>query len=73
MDNRRLLAGLSRLLAGQRAPGETGGGTARLGFLIMCIGFWIKLQQEESLMLRHFPDEYSAYRKRVKALVPFII
>jgi len=44
-----------------------------LGFLILCIGIWIKLQQEESLMLRHFPDEYPAYQKRVKALVPFLI
>ena len=44
-----------------------------LGFLILCIGFWIKLQQEESLMLRHFPGEYSSYRTRVKALLPFLI
>jgi protein-S-isoprenylcysteine O-methyltransferase Ste14 len=44
-----------------------------LGFLIVCVGFLIKLKQEESLMLRHFPDEYPAYRTRVKALVPFLI
>jgi protein-S-isoprenylcysteine O-methyltransferase Ste14 len=44
-----------------------------LGFVIMCAGFWIKLTQEESLMLRHFPAEYPSYRKRVKALVPFVI
>jgi len=44
-----------------------------LGFLLMCAGFWIKLRQEESLMLRHFPDDYPPYRARVKALVPFII
>jgi len=44
-----------------------------LGFLILCLGIWIKIQQEESLMLRHFPDEYPAYQKRVKALVPFLI
>jgi protein-S-isoprenylcysteine O-methyltransferase Ste14 len=44
-----------------------------VGFPILCIGFWIKLRQEESLMLRHFPNEYPSYRKRVKALVPFII
>jgi protein-S-isoprenylcysteine O-methyltransferase Ste14 len=44
-----------------------------LGFLIVCAGFWIKLKQEESLMLRHFPDEYPAYRARVKSLVPFLI
>jgi len=44
-----------------------------LGFLLLGIGFWIKLKQEEVLMLQHFPDEYPAYCKRVKALVPFVI
>jgi protein-S-isoprenylcysteine O-methyltransferase Ste14 len=44
-----------------------------MGFVIMCAGFWIKLTQEESLLLRHFPDDYPAYRARVKALVPFVI
>lgn len=44
-----------------------------LGLAIMCAGFWIKLKQEERLMLRHFPDEYPSYRKRVKALVPFVV
>jgi hypothetical protein len=28
-----------------------------LGFLILGIGFWIKLKQEEALLLRHFPDD----------------
>ena len=44
-----------------------------LGFVIVFVGFWIKLKQEESLMLLHFPNEYPAYRTRVKALVPFLI
>ena len=44
-----------------------------LGFFLLCAGFWIKLRQEESLLLRHFPGEYPAYRTRVKALVPFLI
>ena len=44
-----------------------------VGFLILCLGFWIKLSQEESLLLRHFPDAYPSYRTRVKALVPFVI
>ena len=33
---------------------------------------WIKLNQEESLLLRSFPDEYPAYRMRVKALIPYL-
>jgi len=44
-----------------------------LGLVSVGIGFWIKLKQEESLMLRHFPDQYPTYRKQVKALVPFVI
>lgn len=43
-----------------------------LGLAITCVGFWIKLKQEESVMLRHFP-EYADYRKQVKAIVPFVI
>lgn len=35
-------------------------------------GFWIKLNQEERLLLRGFPDEYPAYKARVKALIPYV-
>jgi protein-S-isoprenylcysteine O-methyltransferase Ste14 len=44
-----------------------------LSLLMVAIGFWIKLNQEERLLLRHFPDAYPAYQHEVKALVPFII
>jgi protein-S-isoprenylcysteine O-methyltransferase Ste14 len=44
-----------------------------LGIVVVGIGFWIKLKQEERLMLLHFPNEYPAYQKQVKALVPFIV
>jgi len=44
-----------------------------VGLLVVGISFWIKLKQEETLMLQHFPDTYPAYRKQVKALVPFLI
>jgi protein-S-isoprenylcysteine O-methyltransferase Ste14 len=46
------------------------------GFLGLAFGFvaiWNKVRQEEALMLRHFPDEYRAYRARVKALIPFVM
>ncbi len=45
---------------------------AWLSLLAFGAGFWIKLRQEEKLLLRHFPDQYPAYRKQVKALVPFV-
>ena len=44
-----------------------------LSLVVVGIGFWIKLKQEESIMLRHFPNEYPVYQKQVKALVPFVI
>jgi protein-S-isoprenylcysteine O-methyltransferase Ste14 len=44
-----------------------------LALPLMTAAFWIKLRQEERLMLRHFPDDYPAYQKQAKALVPFII
>jgi protein-S-isoprenylcysteine O-methyltransferase Ste14 len=41
--------------------------------LLVSIGFWIKLSQEEQLLVRHFPDAYPVYQREVKALVPFVI
>jgi protein-S-isoprenylcysteine O-methyltransferase Ste14 len=43
------------------------------GLASFVVGFWTKLTQEERLLLRSFPDEYPAYRARVKALVPYVI
>jgi len=36
------------------------------------VGFWIKLNQEERLLLRSFPEKYPDYRARVKALIPYV-
>jgi protein-S-isoprenylcysteine O-methyltransferase Ste14 len=44
-----------------------------VGLLFMASGLWIKLRQEEALMLRHFPTQYEAYMSRVKALIPFVL
>jgi protein-S-isoprenylcysteine O-methyltransferase Ste14 len=40
---------------------------------VMAVAFWIKLKQEEKLLLRHFPEEYPIYKRQVKALVPFVV
>jgi protein-S-isoprenylcysteine O-methyltransferase Ste14 len=45
---------------------------AGIGLVVGVVGFWIKLRQEEALMMRHFPDAYPEYKQRVKALVPFV-
>jgi protein-S-isoprenylcysteine O-methyltransferase Ste14 len=41
--------------------------------LLFFIGFFIKLKQEERLLLRHFPEEYPGYKARTKMLVPFVV
>jgi protein-S-isoprenylcysteine O-methyltransferase Ste14 len=45
---------------------------AFIGAICFVAGFWIKLRQEERLLLAHFPEEYPAYKARVRALVPFL-
>ena len=62
----------SHLLMGLGTPIASGLLLAFAGLLFFFIGFCIKLKQEESLLLSHFPDEYPAYKARVKALVPFV-
>jgi protein-S-isoprenylcysteine O-methyltransferase Ste14 len=47
-----------------------------LGFVIFVAGvitFHLKSRTEEQLMTTHFPDEYPDYRRRVKALIPFVL
>jgi protein-S-isoprenylcysteine O-methyltransferase Ste14 len=45
------------------------------GFILLVLAagalIW-KMRLEEKLMTEHFPERYPAYRRRVKALVPFI-
>lgn len=43
-----------------------------VGFAVVLASFVLKLQREEDLMRRTFPDAYPAYERRVKRLVPFI-
>jgi protein-S-isoprenylcysteine O-methyltransferase Ste14 len=43
-----------------------------VGLASFVAGFWIKLNQEERLLQRGFPDEYPAYKARVKALIPYM-
>jgi protein-S-isoprenylcysteine O-methyltransferase Ste14 len=50
-----------------------GGLNRLLGVAIIFAAFWIKLRQEETLMMRQFPADYPSYKTRVKALIPFVI
>ena len=42
-------------------------------FLALLGFFWFKARQEEKLLTKHFPKEYPAYKKQVKALIPYVL
>ena len=43
------------------------------GTILVFVSLWIKLSHEEEVMGKQFPDQYPAYRKRVKRIIPFIL
>jgi protein-S-isoprenylcysteine O-methyltransferase Ste14 len=44
-----------------------------VGALLMFASFWIKLGDEEKLMLQQFSERYRAYQQRVKRIIPFVL
>jgi protein-S-isoprenylcysteine O-methyltransferase Ste14 len=44
-----------------------------LGLALIVSGFAAKIGQEEKLMLQTFPEAYTRYRRRVKALIPGLL
>lgn len=44
-----------------------------LGVAVLLAAILVKITQEERLMTETFPAQYPAYRKRVRALVPWVI
>ena len=61
---------LSMFFATALALGHLAGFAATL---LMFASFWIKLRDEEQLMLRQFPERYGAYRRRAKRIIPFVL
>ena len=46
------------------------------GFAILALGtfmLWLKSLDEERMMTKHFPDAYPPYKKRVAAIIPFVL
>jgi protein-S-isoprenylcysteine O-methyltransferase Ste14 len=44
-----------------------------IGVPLVVGGFWIKLRDEEKLMLQQFPEHYAAYQERTRRLIPFVL
>ncbi|MGH9019949.1 MAG: methyltransferase family protein [Acidimicrobiales bacterium] len=51
----------------------TGEAAVLVGSVIATVALVAKSRVEERLMLETFPDQYPQYRRRVKAIVPFVI
>ena len=43
-----------------------------IGLALIFVSLWIKLRDEEEIMLQQFPAEYPVYCQRVRRLIPFI-
>jgi len=44
-----------------------------VGTILVFASFWIKSSSEEEVMVKQFPDQYAAYRQRVKRIIPFVL
>ena len=58
------------LLGTALASGEV---RALVALPIAFLAWWTKSRLEEKFMEQRFGDEYAAYRRRVKALIPFVL
>jgi protein-S-isoprenylcysteine O-methyltransferase Ste14 len=61
---------LAMFFATAIAYGHLGGFVA---VVLAFASFWIKLKEEENLMLQQFPDQYRSYQQRVKCIIPFVL
>jgi protein-S-isoprenylcysteine O-methyltransferase Ste14 len=61
---------LTMFIATALALGHLAGFAATL---LMFVSFWIKLRDEEKLMLQQFPQQYAAYRRRTRRIIPFVL
>jgi protein-S-isoprenylcysteine O-methyltransferase Ste14 len=61
---------LAMFLATAIRSGHLGGIAA---VILAFASFWIKLSEEEKLMLQQFPDQYGSYQQRVKRIIPFVL
>jgi protein-S-isoprenylcysteine O-methyltransferase Ste14 len=44
-----------------------------IGLILVFVSLWIKSSHEEEVLRQQFPDQYAAYQKRVRRIIPFLI
>lgn len=65
-----IYSGLLLLIFGGAILSGRGGGFGLL--VVFFFGVLFRMQQEERLLTKHFPQAYPSYKARVKALIPFV-
>jgi len=40
---------------------------------VVLVSFWLKIGAEEKLLLEEFGEEYPAYKRKVKSLIPYVV
>jgi protein-S-isoprenylcysteine O-methyltransferase len=60
---------LAMVIATQMQQGHIAG---MIGLILVFVSLWIKLREEEALMLKQFPDYYRGYQLRTKRIIPFV-
>jgi protein-S-isoprenylcysteine O-methyltransferase Ste14 len=66
-----IYTGLLLAVAGTGLAGNQGMGL--LIFVLLFASYTFKIRLEERLMIETFPETYPDYRRRVKALIPFVL
>ena len=66
-----IYSGLLLALAGSSLAVDRSG--CILGWILVFATYSVKIRQEEQLMLQTFPQDYPAYRRRIKALIPGVL
>jgi protein-S-isoprenylcysteine O-methyltransferase Ste14 len=50
------------------------GNVSSLGAIVVAfLGTWWKLNKEEILLSKHFPDAYQRYKSHTKAVIPYVL
>jgi protein-S-isoprenylcysteine O-methyltransferase Ste14 len=66
-----IYTGLLAMLLGTAL--EYGHIAGMIGLILAFASFWIKSNYEEEVMRKQFPEQYAAYRERVKRIIPFVL
>ena len=44
-----------------------------MAIAVVLVSFWLKIGAEEKLLLEEFGEEYLAYKRKVKSLIPYVV